>query len=241
MIKFVAVLAVLCGITAGYRVPVQNAFMYYQQPMGYMPSQIYGIHYQNQQLKNQRVSAFAAGNTIATGTYLKDCQNTDDESDEEAVQDPNVEAVAEANPAEVPVEDESNQDAPAVNETEDEESVADEPTAAPVAPAVAPATVPEKKKKKVPAVPVDSDEEEEQVTKGGRRGASDSAAPNAFFPISFGSTSGGPIAIANSYNTGKEGTASSTAIAHGSSPTDELRRVPVQLKKKPSKLQARKI
>lgn len=108
-------------------------------------------------------------------------------------------------------------------------------------PAVAPsATVPEKKKKKVP-VQVDSDEEEEQVVKGGRRGASDSAAPNAFFPISFGSTSGGPIAIANSYNTGKEGTASSTAIAHGSTVIDELRRVPVQLKKKPSKLQARKI
>lgn len=52
---------------------LQTAFMYYQQPMGnYMPSHaVYGIHFQNQQLRNQRVSAFAAGNTIATGTYLK--------------------------------------------------------------------------------------------------------------------------------------------------------------------------
>lgn len=51
--------------------------MYYRQAMPYMAPQqaMYGFHYQNQQLQNQRrsagVSAFAAGNTIATGTYLK--------------------------------------------------------------------------------------------------------------------------------------------------------------------------
>lgn len=38
-----------------------------------------------------------------------------------------------------------------------------------------------------------------------------------FFPISFGSTSGGAIAIANSFSTGKGGTAASRATAYGSS------------------------
>lgn len=37
-----------------------------------------------------------------------------------------------------------------------------------------------------------------------------------FFPISFGSTSGGAIAIANSFSTGKGGTAVSRATAYGS-------------------------
>lgn len=40
---------------------------------------------------------------------------------------------------------------------------------------------------------------------------------NNFFPISFGSTSGGAIAIANSFSTGKGGTAASRATAYGSS------------------------
>lgn len=111
MMKVVAVLVVLCGISAGYSVPMRNgacyltqrtfmriykdwwlkcsrsdtncvisqlaAFMYYQQPMGYMGQRqaMYGLHYQNQQLRNQRrsagVSAFAAGNNLAAGSYLK--------------------------------------------------------------------------------------------------------------------------------------------------------------------------
>ncbi|XP_062550490.1 uncharacterized protein LOC134215285 [Armigeres subalbatus] len=247
MIKVVVVLAVICGISTGYTVPIRNAFMYYQQPMGYMtPSHsVYGIHYQNQQLRNQRVSAFAAGNTIATGTYLKDCQNTDEDSDEEIDQDANVESVADAYPSEQnPVEEEALPDVSTVQDPDSEEPIAEEPAAAPavpVVPVVAPAAIPEKKKKKKIPVKVDSDEDEEQTINGSHRGSGDSSDPNAFFPISFGSTSGGPIAIANSYNTGKEGTAASTAIAYGNSAPDELRRVPVQLRKKPSKLQARKI
>lgn len=51
------------------------AFMYYQQPMGYMAPRQAMYHYQNQQLRSQRrsagVSAFAAGNTVGSGTYLK--------------------------------------------------------------------------------------------------------------------------------------------------------------------------
>ncbi|XP_019545681.1 uncharacterized protein LOC109416155 isoform X2 [Aedes albopictus] len=234
MMKVVAVLVVLCGISAGYSVPMRNAFMYYQQPMGYMGQRqaMYGLHYQNQQLRNQRrsagVSAFAAGNNLAAGSYLKDV-----ESAETPVQDA---PVADAYPAEqYPVEDVPQQDVPAVNEFEAEEPIADEPVAAPAVPAV----IPEKKKKKV-TVQLDSAEEEEQDAQVARRGGSRPAAPNAYFPINFGSTNGGAIAIANSYSTGKGGSATSTATAYGSPATAELRRAaPAQLRKKPAKLRAR--
>lgn len=45
--------------------------MYYQQPMGYMAQRqaMYGLHYQNQQLRNQRRSAGVSA--LAAGTYLK--------------------------------------------------------------------------------------------------------------------------------------------------------------------------
>ncbi|XP_062550492.1 uncharacterized protein LOC134215286 isoform X2 [Armigeres subalbatus] len=239
MIKIVAVFVVLCGISSGYSVPVRNAFMYYQQPMGYMGQRqaMYGLHYQNQQLRNLRrsagVSAFAAGNNLAAGTYLKDV-----ESAETPVQDPSIPSVADAYPAEqYPVEDipAIQQDVPAVQEFDAVEPIADEPVAAPVVPAV----IPEKKKKKV-TVQLDSAEEEEQDTQVGRRGGNRTAAPNAYFPVNFGSTNGGAIAIANSYSTGKGGSATSTATAYGSPATAELRRAaPVQLRKKPAKLRAR--
>ncbi|XP_065075178.1 uncharacterized protein LOC135698950 [Ochlerotatus camptorhynchus] len=244
MIKAVAVLVLLCGISAGYSIPMQNAFMYYQQPMGYMyPRQsMYGIHYQNQQLRNQGrsagVSAFAAGNNIATGTYLKDCQNTDDES---AAQDSNVQSVAEAYPEEqfpledvpqdeqFPFEHVPQYDVPTVHEVEAEEPIAYDPVAA--APAV-PAVIPDKKKKVT--VQLDSDEEEDQDTpQVSRRGAT----PSVYFPINFGSTSGAAIAISNSFSTGKGGSAVSTATAYGSPAAAELRRTArVQLKKRPAKL-----
>ncbi|XP_065074074.1 uncharacterized protein LOC135698122 [Ochlerotatus camptorhynchus] len=257
MIKAVAVLVVLCGISAGYSIPMRNAFMYYQQPMGYMyPRQsMYGIHYQNQQLRNQGrsagVSAFAAGNNIATGTYLKDCQNTDVESAELPNQDSNVQSVAEAYPEEqfpledvpqdeqFPLEDVPQYDVPAVHEVEPEEPIADEPVAA--APAV-PAVIPDKKKKKKVTVQLDSDEEEEQDSQVSRRGASRPATPSAYFPINFGSTSGGAIAIANSYSTGKGGSAVSSSTAYESPATAELRRsAPVQLQKRPAKLRSRQL
>lgn len=47
---------------------------------------------------------------------------------------------------------------------------------------------------------------------------------NSFFPISFGSTSGGAIAIANSFSTGKGGTAASRATAYGSSSKQKLKK-----------------
>jgi hypothetical protein len=78
----------------------------------------------------------------------------------------------------------------------------------PVAPADLPAAahdeIPETPVKKAPAVPQsdekDDDEEEEQVQiKKSSRGSNGIT----YFPVSFGSTNGGAIAIANSYSTGK--------------------------------------
>lgn len=238
--------------------------MYYRQAMPYMAPQqaMYGFHYQNQQLQNQRrsagVSAFAAGNTIATGTYLKgknsagssrsgttnlsscivDCQNSDVESAELPVQaDQSVQSVAEAFPEEAyPAEADAPQyDVPAVHEIE--EPLAEEPQAAPVAPVV----IPDQKKKVT--VQLESAEEDEEEVFVGRRGARP-ALPNTYFPINFGSTNGGAIAIANSYSTGKGGSAHSTATAYGSpaaAASADLKKSPVaQLKKKPAKLRARK-
>ena len=39
---------------------------------------------------------------------------------------------------------------------------------------------------------------------------------NTFFPVNFGRTNGGAIAVANSFSTGKGGTATSHATAYGS-------------------------
>nr|XP_019546233.2 uncharacterized protein LOC109416619 [Aedes albopictus] len=207
MMKCVLLLAVLCGISAGYSIPMQNGFMYYQQPMGYRPVHrtMHGVHYQNQQLQDAGL--------------------------EGPVQDPYVDPLADAYPTEqFPAEAEPHFDVPSSHEIEEVVPLAEEPVAAPVAPVPAPA--PEKKKKKVN---VDSDDDDAQV---GR--ASGSAGPNVYFPLNFGNTKGGAIAVANSYSTGKDGSATSTATAYGSPATAELRRTaPVQLKRKPAKLRTR--
>ncbi|XP_001649691.2 uncharacterized protein LOC5565345 [Aedes aegypti] len=239
MMNTVVILAVLCGISAGYSIPAQNAYANFQQPTGFRTVQrtMYGVHFQNfqnEQLRNQRVSDFVPG------THQNDCHHNDVENADWPVQNTNVGSAADAYPSEqFPVEEEPHQDVPAIYEDESEEPIADEPFAAPAVPAVVPASVPEKKKKKVP-VQIDSNEEEEQVAQSGRRGAKDSTGSGAFFPINFGSTNGGAIAIANSYSTGKGGSATSTATAYGSPATAELRRnSATQLRRKPSKLRSR--
>lgn len=61
------------------------------------------------------------------------------------------------------------------------------------------------------------EDEEDGVVPYGRRGSQGQQQPHhTFFPVNFGSTSGGAIAIANSYSTGKGGTATSHATAYGS-------------------------
>ncbi|XP_062550483.1 uncharacterized protein LOC134215279 isoform X2 [Armigeres subalbatus] len=232
MLKLVSIFTVLFGISVAYTIPAQNAFAHYQRPMAYRTAQrtMYGVHFQNQQFRNQRVAAFPGE------AHLDDVVAA-----EEPVYDPNVEILPEAFPSEqFPVEDEPQADVPAFHELDAEESVADEPLALPAAPAVESVLIPEKKVKKVPVL-VDSVEEEVQSTQvARRRGASSSPVPNAYFPINFGGVKGGAVAIANSYSTGKKGTATSTATAYGTPVTAELRRgSSVQLRKKPAKLRVR--
>lgn len=105
---------------------------------------------------------------------------------------------------------------------------------APVAPVVpvahdAPIAPPKKhnKKKVAAAAPAaaaaaeeSADEADDEflpasVTKAGRPSAGGAGAPHTFFPMNFGSTSGGAIAVANSFSTGKGG-AASHAVAYGS-------------------------
>lgn len=58
----------------------------------------------------------------------------------------------------------------------------------------------------------DEDDEVSPPTKGSKRPAQ--AWPHTFFPMNFGKTFGGSIAVANSYSTGK-GSAISHAISYG--------------------------
>ncbi|XP_062708741.1 uncharacterized protein LOC109416657 [Aedes albopictus] len=232
MMKVVVVLTALFAIAAGYYIPRQNAFIGYPQPMGYQQwaqRTMYGVHLTNQQFRNQRVSDFDAG------LHPNDCQHTDTTSAELPVHDSNEESIADAYPSvQLPVEEEPVRDVPAVFEDEVEDSIEDEPLTASAVSAAVPATVPENKKKTVSAR-ADSSEEEDQDTPTGQ-----GSIGSAFFPINFGSASGGSIAIANSYSTGKGGSATSTATAYGSPATVGLKRVPApQLRKRPAKLRGR--
>ncbi|EAT47647.1 AAEL001286-PA [Aedes aegypti] len=229
MMMIVAILAVLCGVSAGYSLPAPNAYMYYQRPVAYrtVHSTMYGLqHFRNQQFRNQRVS------DLAPGIHPNDCQH----SDFDTAENPNAESDAAAHPAEqFPAEEDMQQNVSAIYEDVAGEPTADESLSVPAAPAM----IPKKKNRPVPAQ-VDSDEEEEQDAEVGRRRADDSGASNAFFPINFGSANGGAIAIANSYSTGKGGSATSTSIAYGSPASEEL---PItsasQLRKRPAKFRGR--
>ncbi|XP_055629345.1 uncharacterized protein LOC129770493 [Toxorhynchites rutilus septentrionalis] len=246
MYKFVALFVILCGISVGFSTPVRKAIVYQRQTLPYMARQqtMYGFHYQNQQRQNDHrstgVSAFAVGNTIAPGSYLKDAESAELPAQDEHDVHSDVEALPESDF--VPIEDETLSDVPTDSDQEADETNAYEPAAAPaflpVVPAVIPVAVPNKTKKVF--VPTESDEDEKEVQVS-RRGGKVPALPNSYFPINFGSTNGGAIAVANAYSTGKGGSATSTSNAYGSPAAAELRRAsPVQLRRKPAKLRARK-
>ncbi|XP_050093974.1 uncharacterized protein LOC126576711, partial [Anopheles aquasalis] len=276
---------VLCGVALSVAYPYpypQSAFMYYRNAYPMMIPQLQQSAmyqqatrmYQNQRLRSQRrsassggVSAFAAGNTIATGTLLNaaNCQP----ADQVPVEAPAIQSFAEAYPAEASPEN----DIPFGDESDllgdVEASALDTPTSnddalfdLPVVPAAV-APVPDKRKKKVTTtVQLDSasgeeeqdddeaDEGQTAVSFGTRRGSSSSSnsrpASGPMFPVTFGSTNGGAIAIANSYSTGKGGSATSHATAYGSPaaiPEERRRSVSAQQQQlrsnRPAKLRTR--
>lgn len=152
-----------------------------------------------------------------------------------AIEQDDAVSIAEAYPA----NDEEYEAPAAADEPQHDEEFLEAPLAPvapvadalPLAPAVA-SLVPKKNKNKV-TVQLDTaaDEEEDEVAvqqdeipvyrKTNRRPAYAAAAPpsnpiNTYFPINFGNTNGGAIAIANAYSTGQKGGARSHAIAYGS-------------------------
>lgn len=124
------------------------------------------------------------------------------EEDEQTQHDPlegGVQSVAEAYPS----ADEAEQ-----NEDEEATFIANHPVAdlpaadVPVADAPEQEAEPEvpRKHKKTPVV---LDEEEDEEDEAPVRSRKTGAAGGTYFPVTFGSTNGGAIAIANSYSTGK--------------------------------------
>lgn len=130
----------------------------------------------------------------------------DDEEPSKEELDGAVQSIAEAYPA-PESEDEQNED-----EVEEEESTSvanrpianDEPQVPELSedkPEVPTRVVPNKNKKTpVPRGGEDEDEDDNDVPVRSRNRGSQGP---SYFPVSFGSTNGGAIAIANSYSTGK--------------------------------------
>lgn len=151
-----------------------------------------------------------------------------------AIEQDDAVSIAEAYPAN---DEEDEAPAVAADEPQHDEEFLEAPLApiAPVADALplvpAVASLVPKKNKVTVQLDTAADEEEDEVAvqqdeipvyrKTNRRPAARPAAPpsnpiNTYFPINFGNTNGGAIAIANSYSTGQKGGARSHAIAYGS-------------------------
>ncbi|CAO1319582.1 unnamed protein product [Diamesa tonsa] len=228
------VVATCALMTSAY--PARNGMVFYQthaNPGYYNNHRAIVMQYASQPIKYRAaqatgVSAFSSGKRVAAGTYLKQAELVEDEDQFPTQQDEeegNVQSVAEAYPE---GDDEQNDDeeeqqtvyripankvpkqfVPAV------QAVPAEDEAVPEAPT---RFVPNKNRKT--PVQVQDDEEDEEdipVRKNSNRGNQQpSQLGGTYFPVSFGSTNGGAIAIANSFSTGKGGSASSRATAYGS-------------------------
>lgn len=95
---------------------------------------------------------------------------------------------------------------------------------------VRPPVVPTKKKKTQVQLDEEDDEDDDDfVPLKGQKPISGNGGQypwpmHSFFPLSFGNTSGGAIAVANSFSTGKGGAATSHATAYGSSPRQKIKK-----------------
>ncbi|XP_055920479.1 uncharacterized protein LOC129952073 [Eupeodes corollae] len=201
-------------------------------------------------------AAFVAGDTVATGTYVKDDRSAEQQAaPSDSVLDNTganaAQSVAEAYPDEYPQNDEVPQvanDEVIAPVAEEEIPLQDEaapqndavPEASPEPAADAPAPEPASA-----AVELEdevendedneaSDDESNYVPNNSRRGPAARAPESApapagsFFSVDFGGASGGAVAISNSYSTGSNGSAKSQAVAFGN-PED------VRLKSAPSR------
>lgn len=223
----------VCAMEMISAVPVRNGMVFYQsQPDYYYGSnahRAFVMQYASQPLKAYRrngqaagVSAFASGKKIAAGTYLRSkltnvlhpkCANPIPQTDTEQLEDEDQgfngqadhvvsDATAFENGPQDDVEqteDEQPQNYP-IRPVANDEPVEDAPEEEPVR-----GVVPTGNKK----TPVVRDEEDDEEDDDAPRPSGPSKSRNrgsqggSYFPVTFGSTNGGAIAIANSYSTGK--------------------------------------
>ncbi|XP_053673416.1 uncharacterized protein LOC128723678 isoform X2 [Anopheles nili] len=233
MSKPIVIFVLLCGVALSVAYPFpypQNAFVYYRNafPMMAFPQMQRNAMYRNAMYQNQRlrsfrrsatsgVAAFAAGDNIGTGIF----------KDPTTSGFPSVQSFADAYPASAVPENEIPESDDGAGFLEPESSagseldfpIEDEVPLEDALPAPAVPAVSDKRKKKVTVQldsPEDEQDEADEVSFGTRRGGASRPAGGPMFPVTFGSTNGGAIAIANSYSTGKGGSATSHATAYGS-------------------------
>lgn len=274
-VQIICVLSVLCAVSARSLPkprPARNGMFFYQSaPSYYKPGTQramyvqYGSPYRPANRRSTEeggVAAFAAGNTVAAGTFLK-------EGDEELIQpvepqpaivrldDENVQAFAEAEPEQFPLAQNDaspfvEQEEAQVNEViplpqdELQQGEVAEPAVRfggddngaktpkqlgyPVEAAEEPAVAPAPPATKHVRVQLESEEDEEFVPfnhkTAVKNGQSGNVPQSSFFPVNFGSTNGGAIAIANSFSTGKGGHATSHATAYGAPGPKSAKRHP---------------
>lgn len=221
---FVAV----CALEMTSAIPVRNGMVFYQSHPDYLygsnAHRAFVMQYASQPLRAYRrngqaagVSAYASGKKIAAGTYLRSkfskvfhhkCANPIPKPDAEQLEDEDqavgpdgaVQSVATAFDPQSDFEDEAPSDLPS-----NDEPIApvanDEPAEDfPVNPQAVP--VPNDNRK----TPVAHDEEDDDDDEPEERPLRKNNRQNpgsTYFPVTFGSTNGGAIAIANSYSTGK--------------------------------------
>lgn len=261
---FCAVIASLCADSES--LPAKKRMVYYQQPTQWYaaPQRLMYVQYvqpsRTHARSTQAAAALVAGDSVATGTYLKDCNHAEAEiaaagpsADTQLTDDELAAAgahaassVAEAYPEvpEVAASETDTSKVPREYQFEAEQPAGtDLAAAAPLVPE-AQATEEEEHSVGAPAgAESDDDNEIEQYPlhypqrkptpsrKPSKRptGAEAKPLPNGtFFPINFGGTAGGAIAIANSFSTGEGGTATSHAVAYGSPEAARIRGHPIR-------------
>jgi hypothetical protein len=179
--------------------PVRSGGMVFYQPSSdyYNAHRAFVMQYASQPVRPYRrqgqaavVNAYASGKKIRTGTFVG--QNEYDHHDEQAGDEQLVHSVAEAGR---PEEYEPHHD------EEEEEQQHHSMTPAEVPP-TAHDEIPETPVKQAPQADEEEEEDEEEEHVPIKKSARGSSGVT-YFPVSFGSTNGGAIAIANSYSTGK--------------------------------------
>ncbi|KAJ6641572.1 hypothetical protein Bhyg_06512 [Pseudolycoriella hygida] len=227
-----------------YRTPFSGQYRPY--PMHHTMLLHYNNPYAARSTHASEITAFASGDRIGTGTYYENQEpaqefqpppppppqpiNDFNEPSPDESTGGNALSVAES----FPEEDEPNDpDLQQENDVlfEPNPPISYEPlpqkeSISPVAPTVTPAKpiVAQPPKINVDIENVEDDEEIIPVNTKKQPPSQGSWPLHNFFPITFGSSSGGAIAIANSFSTGKGGTAASRATAYGSSSKQKLKK-----------------